>query len=68
VLAWLTIGFELAFPVLVWFRATRKWILITGIVFHLTIAVMLGLPEFATVMIVSYTLFFRLVERSPSAS
>lgn len=59
VATWLTIGFELLFPVLVWFKATRRWILITGVAFHLIIATMLSLPEFAAVMIVSYTVFLR---------
>ena len=62
-LAWLTIGFELLFPVLVWFRITRKWILITGVAFHLLIAAMLTLPEFAAVMIVSYTIFLELDDK-----
>jgi len=56
-LAWLTIGFELLFPLLVWFRVTRKWILIAGVVFHLIIGAMLTLPAFAAVMIVSYSIF-----------
>lgn len=58
-LAWLTIGFELIFPVLVWFRHTRKGVLIAGVVFHLVIGVFLSLPEFAAIMIVSYAVFLR---------
>jgi len=60
VLAWITIGFELMFVVLVWFKITRKWVLITGVMFHIIIGAMLTLPEFAVVMIVSYTIFFKL--------
>ena len=65
-LAWLTIAFEMLFPVLVWFRPTRRWILITGVVFHLIIGAMLTLPEFAAVMIVSYTVFLNRGQQDPS--
>jgi uncharacterized membrane protein YphA (DoxX/SURF4 family) len=58
-LAWLTIVFELVFPVLVWFGATRKWVLIAGVVFHVAIGAFLSLPEFAAIMIISYGVFLR---------
>jgi hypothetical protein len=59
VMAWLTIAFELLFPVLVWFKATRKWVLGAGVVFHIVIGAMLSLPEFAAVMVVSYAVFLK---------
>lgn len=55
--SWAAIAFELLFPVLVWFKAARPWVLRAGIVFHLIIAFMLSIPDFAVVMIVSYGLF-----------
>jgi hypothetical protein len=49
-------GFELLF-VLVWFRPLRVPILITGVLFHLGIWIVMSLPDFALVMMVSYLVF-----------
>jgi hypothetical protein len=59
VLAWITILFELTFVVFVWFRSTRIFTLIAGILFHFTIAIVLNLPEFALMMSVSYLVFLK---------
>ena len=55
----MTILFELAFVVLVWFKKTRIPILIIGIFFHLFIWIVMSLPDFATTMIISYILFLK---------
>ena len=57
ILSWLTILFELAFAVLVWFKKTKIPMLVMGIVFHFFIWIVLSLPDFAAVMIVSYIIF-----------
>jgi len=57
--SWLTIVFELGFVVLVWFRKTRNYVLLTGVVFHLVIIVMLSIPEFGLLMILSYLIFLK---------
>lgn len=57
--SWLTIVFELGFVVFVWFRKTRNFILLTGVVFHLVIIVMLSIPEFGLLMILSYLIFLK---------
>jgi hypothetical protein len=54
--SWMTMGFELLF-VLVWFRPLRVPILITGVLFHLGIWIVMSLPDFALVMMVSYLVF-----------
>ena len=59
VLSWMTILFELAFVVLVWFKKTRIPILIIGIFFHLFIWIVMSLPDFAITMIISYILFLK---------
>jgi hypothetical protein len=62
ILSWCIIGFELGFPVLVWFNKT-KWIVLTlGVIFHLYIWIVLCLPHFAAVMIVSYLIFLNDVD------
>ncbi len=58
VISWVTILFELSFPVLIWFGRTRLWACLVGVVFHLVIGVFLSLPDFAGIMVVSYLLFF----------
>jgi hypothetical protein len=54
---WLTMLFELAFPLLVWFRSCRRWVLITGIAFHLCLEYALNIPMFQWDMLAAYVLF-----------
>ncbi len=58
-LSWITIVFELAFVVLVWFNRTRKVVLVMGVLFHLIIWFMLSLPDFALIMMISYLIFLK---------
>jgi hypothetical protein len=55
--AWTTIAFEMMFGILVYVKRTRLWVLCVGIVFHILIWLMLGLPDFASVMMISYLIF-----------
>ena len=57
VLTWTTLLFELLFPVLVWFRATRIATLVLGIGLHLGLLIMLELGPFSLVMIACYIAF-----------
>jgi hypothetical protein len=57
ILSWATILFELLFVVLVWIEKTRLPVLLTGIFFHLFIWVVMTLPDFAAIMILSYIIF-----------
>jgi Vitamin K-dependent gamma-carboxylase len=59
ILSWSTILFELAFVVLVWFNKTRISMLLIGVFFHLFIWIVMSLPDFASVMIISYILFLK---------
>lgn len=58
-LSWLVIVFELLFPLFVWFRKTRVWLLSIGVIFHLVIFFVLSLPDFGLMMILTYLVFFR---------
>jgi hypothetical protein len=60
VLTHATVLFELMFLPLVWNSKTRPSILIMGLLFHLGIALFLGLWAFAGVMLVQYVLFLSL--------
>ena len=55
-----TLLFELAlFPLLVWFRATRLWILVAGVAFHLFIVATMKVFIFTEVMILFYFAFLK---------
>jgi hypothetical protein len=59
VFSWSTISFELCFVGLVWFERTRRPILALGIIFNLFIWVVLSLPDFALIMMVSLLIFMK---------
>ena len=56
-ITWGSMVFELLFPLLVWNRRTRPWMLASAVLFHLGIAVLLGLPFFGLVMMALLTAF-----------
>ena len=55
---YLTLVFQLAFPILVWFRKTKNTMFVLGTFFHLGIAFLLGIPDFGFAMIIMYLLFY----------
>lgn len=57
VMAWTVIIFELTFPILIWFKRLRPYVLAAGIMFHLAIIFVLSLPDFGLIMILLYSLF-----------
>jgi hypothetical protein len=56
-LTWGTLAFECLFPLLVWFRPFRRWLLLAGIAFHVGIDVLMQIPLFSWTMICAYILF-----------
>lgn len=59
VLAWSTIAFECLFVMLVWLKQTRLTMLFAGTVVHVGIWILLSLPDFGLVMMVSYVVFLK---------
>ncbi|HTA62117.1 MAG TPA: HTTM domain-containing protein [Bacteroidia bacterium] len=57
-ITWFALGFQLLFPVLIWFKKTKPYVLIAGIVFHLLIIFVMGLTDFGIIMILMYLLFY----------
>lgn len=57
ILAFLTIIFEIYFPVMVAFKKTRYAWLLMGVFFHAGIGIFMGLGPFATAMLSTYFLF-----------
>jgi len=57
VLSWSVIVFEIGFGFLIWAEKFRIPLLVMGILFHLVIAVVLGLVDFALVMVICYGVY-----------
>lgn len=53
-LTYMTLAFEIGFPLLVWFKKLRPWFLLWGIAFHAGIDALMIIPMFSMVMIVCY--------------
>lgn len=56
-LTWGTLAFECAFPLLIWFRPIRPWLLLAGVAFHVGIDVLMQVPLFSWTMICAYIVF-----------
>ncbi|RYZ85168.1 MAG: hypothetical protein EOP04_16535 [Proteobacteria bacterium] len=54
---YITMLWEIYFPVLVWIPKLRRPSLILGVLVHLGILITLFIPHFATLMIVAYVVF-----------
>jgi len=56
-LTWGGLVYQCAFPLLIWFSRMRPYLLMAGVVFHLFIALFMGLPDFGLAMVLSYVVF-----------
>lgn len=68
VLTFLTIGYQLLFPVLIWWRRAKIYLLVFGIIQYLLIAISVGLFSFGWLMIITYLLFLKYDTRKPFAA
>lgn len=57
VLTWLILLFQLLFPLLIWNKQLKPFLLAFGIAMHLGIAFLMGIPDFGLLMLVMYLLF-----------
>jgi len=57
-ITWFALGFQLIFPVLIWFKKTKPFVLIAGILFHLMIIFVMGITDFGIIMLLMYLLFY----------
>ncbi len=51
---WWTVLFELAFPLLIWFRRTNPWLLLVAAVFHLAVVALMDVGAFSYISISMY--------------
>jgi hypothetical protein len=61
-LTYIVLLYQSLFPVLVWFKKIKPYILIIGVLMHLYIAFVMGFFFFGVIMILTYVLFFDFVE------
>jgi len=59
ILSWCTILFELSFVVLIWNRHTRIATIVVGVIFNLFIWLVLSIPDFALLMMISFLIFLK---------
>ncbi|MBI3543206.1 MAG: HTTM domain-containing protein [Deltaproteobacteria bacterium] len=52
-----TLAWEVYFPVLIWLRPARKWMLAFGVAMHLGIAIVVNIPFFSAIMLSAYFVF-----------
>ncbi len=57
-LNYFVMAYQLLFPILIWSKKTKNWFLLLGIIQHLYIAFIMGLPSFGFIMIISYSIFY----------
>lgn len=53
-MCWMTLLFEIAFPILIWFRKANPWILVLGASFHLGIFFLMDVGPFLLVSLAAY--------------
>ncbi len=56
--SWFALGFQLLFPVLIWFKRTKPVMLALGVLFHVMIMFVMGIIDFGIIMIIMYLLFY----------
>ncbi|HEY9787964.1 MAG TPA: HTTM domain-containing protein [Candidatus Obscuribacterales bacterium] len=57
ILTWLSLAVEFSLFTLVWFRDLRYWVLAAGIIFHISIDILMNLPLFEYLMIIAFVSF-----------
>ena len=55
--SWLTLAIEFSLGVLIWFKELRYWLLLVGLLFHLSVEYALNLPMFEWDILAGYVLF-----------
>lgn len=66
-LNYLVMFYQLLFPVLIWFRKSKKVLLVLGVLIHLYIAFVMGLVSFGLIMLIPYAFFWPQEKQAPSA-
>lgn len=54
---YISLIYQLAFPIFIWFKKIRKYFLWVGIIFHLSISFVLGIFDFGMIMLIAYIMY-----------
>ena len=54
---WVSLFYQVTFPVLVWFKPIRPYLLSIGLTFHLSIAFLVGVLDFGLILVAAYAMF-----------
>jgi hypothetical protein len=57
ILTWMVLAYQVLFIALVWIKPIRKWVLLFGAAFHISIIFLIGITDFGLFMIASYSIF-----------
>jgi len=54
---YVTLIYQLVFPLIIWFKNIRKYFLLIGLILHFSIAIILGIFDFGIIMMISYLMY-----------
>jgi len=54
---WISLGYQISFPLLIWVKRVRPWLLSIGLIFHLSIAFIVGVTDFGLILVCVYAIF-----------
>ena len=55
-LTWFTLFYQAVFPILIWWKRAKPYLLLVGVMFNLGIGLFMGLADIAVVMIAAYAI------------
>ncbi len=58
VMSYFILGYQLLFPLLIGWKKIKKPLIMIGVIQHLYIAFIMGLPTFGFIMIIAYSIFY----------
>lgn len=54
---WIALFYQLCFAVFIWVRSIRPYFLVVGLIFHISIAFVVGVLDFGLILVAVYTMF-----------
>jgi len=54
---YVTLAWEIYFPILIWIRPIRPWMMLIGVMLHVGIGISINIPFFSGIMMLLYSLF-----------
>lgn len=54
---WITFLYQISFPILIWVKKVRPWLLFVGLVFHLSVTFLVGVSDFGLILVAVYIIY-----------